>query len=66
MDRHKNKWQDEVASLDVNLSDIRSKLETKIQAEAAESKGARREQRYVGRLEAFGEWLDVVSFKRSV
>jgi hypothetical protein len=31
-----------------------------MQAQAAESKGARREKRYVGRLDAFGQWLDVV------
>lgn len=61
MDKHKNKWKQELDSLDVNLNSIRAKLDNKLVAQSAESKGARREKRYVGRLEAFGQWLDVVS-----
>lgn len=63
MERHRKKWEDEVASLNTNLDDIRSKLESKMQTQTAETKGARREKRYVGRLEAFGQWLDVVEFE---
>lgn len=60
MDKHKKKWEREVESLNLNLNSVRAKLDKQINEQVSQSKSARREKRYVGRLEVFGQWLDVV------
>uniref|UniRef100_A0A1I7S8L5 Calponin-homology (CH) domain-containing protein n=1 Tax=Bursaphelenchus xylophilus TaxID=6326 RepID=A0A1I7S8L5_BURXY len=51
----RNKWQPEQMALSKNLSILRNKLERHLM-----EKHARREKRYLDKLDAFGAWLDVI------
>jgi hypothetical protein len=62
LEKQNKKWKNELEALDTNLNVTRAKLEKQLLDQASESKGARREKRYLVRLEAFSQWLDVVRF----
>lgn len=60
MEKHKKRWMTEIEELNINLRGIRAALEKMMTDQNTESIGAIRERRYIGRLEAFGQWLDEV------
>ncbi|KAI6207377.1 hypothetical protein M3Y96_00002700 [Aphelenchoides besseyi] len=60
LEKQRDAWQAEVGQLSSTLQDARTKLENTINAQPAMQHDVRREKRYLNRLEAFGQWLDVI------